>query len=336
MVMQPQPGPITKAKPRWNKKQDEGHECEEFEYEGDVDEGEGYKAVDNGCEPGGLKFEGDEADTHGEPEDEAQRVYEHKRLKPENDKVYKLGELKPGTQGPQELEPEPDDDNNEADGYAQPHPYHHLIPPTSTVVHNNHDLHAPTMLYPTLYTSHHAPTDIPHHQAHIPTPPLPPTPPCTACAMSPMANQPGHVTVLNHTQDVSAFNDDEREHAPVNNVQPHCGSHTTYPIRTWYDPLLSWSASNYDKACPCRIEESCPLRPQPKQHHYERHCIPPIPQTYNIHHTSCSLACASHLDIGSTLTMAQVPAISFTTSKSGSKDTTHQSNNNNTTPYPTI
>jgi hypothetical protein len=81
------------------------------------------------------------------------------------------------------------------------------------------------------------------------------------------------------------------------------------------------------------------LHLQPKWCHYERHYIPPIPQTYDIRHTSHSLTFASRSDTGSTLTVVQVPAISFMTSKSDSKNTTHQSNNNNnntTTPYPTI
>jgi hypothetical protein len=150
-----------------------------------------------------------------------------------------------------------------------------------------------------------------------------------------MANEPGHVTTSNHTQRAPVFNNGERRLTPVDNVQPHCESHTTYPIRTWCNPPLSWSASNHDEACPCRIEESCPLRPQPKRHRYERRCIPPVPQTCNMRHTSRSLAFATHSDTGSTLAAARVPAIPFATGKSDSENTTHQSNNN-TTPYPTI
>jgi hypothetical protein len=176
----------------------------------------------------------------------AGKICEHGMLEYRSNEVHRLRELK--------YEPKHGDD--EVNEYT--HPDHHPSQAPSAV-HNNHNPHMSTMLYPAPYTSHHAPIDIPHHQSHVPTPPLPP-----AHMISPMANEPGHVTTLNHMQRVPVFNNSKRKLTPVDNVQPHCKSHTTYLIRTWCNPPLSWSASKHDKACLHHIEESCPLHLQPK------------------------------------------------------------------------
>jgi hypothetical protein len=186
-----------------------------------------------------------------------------------------------------------------------------------------------------------APSDT---QAHLPTTisSLPPPPSSPPRAISLTVNQPGHVTASNYTQYASAFNDDERELAPVNNVQPRCESHTTYPLRTWPNIPPAPSATVDYNGMPQYILRSRPLGLQPKRRRYERRCIPPIPRTCDIRHTSHSLAFASHSDIDNPLAAARVPAIPFVTGKLDCGSSTHQSdqhqrgNNNGTAPYPTI
>jgi hypothetical protein len=243
---------------------------------------------------------------------EEDKIHKRRKLECRNSKVHRLGEFKC----------EPKHEDNEANEYTRPD---HNLSPAPSATRDDRVPHTPTTRNPTLHTSHPTPANTP-----TPSHPLPSSP---VRAMSPMANEPGHVTVSNHAQRASAFNDVERELAPANGgtLIPL----TTYPTRTWCHPPLSWSTSNGDEACPCHIEDSHPLFSQHKQRRYKRSRKPSTPWTCDYHTPQSPIRFSSHSDASSTLTTVQVPVTPFTTEKSNHKNLAHQSNNN-TIPYPTI
>jgi hypothetical protein len=180
-------------------------------------------------------------------------------------------------------------------------------------------------------TCEHAPQPTP---TNTPTPP-PPQLPTPARVTPPTSNQQGHVTALNHEQQrPPASNDGHDDNAVTPCLEPHI----KYPVRTWCHPPISWSAIGNETAVPNCIEDSRPLFPQPRRRYRKRYPerrplpTPPTP------HTPARFATC--LDADSTLAAARAHATSFTTNKSGSENTTHQSNedhNNNieTAPYST-
>jgi len=263
--------------------------------------------------------------------------YEHKGLTHEGGETHERERLKRVTDGayePGELGYKPQHDHNEVNGYA--HPDHHSSQAPSAA-RDDRNPHASTTPYPTLYASHHAPSDTQTHLS-TPIPPLPPLHLALTCTTSPAWNQPGHVTMSNHAQHASAFNSDERELALVNGTMPRPVPHIVWPTRTWPNvpPALPTTA-DYN-GMPQYIPCSRPLRPQPRRPRYkrtcaQRKCIPSIP----IPTLLISTPFATCLDTGSTLAAARAPATSFATGKSGSENTVHQSeHHNNITPYSII
>jgi hypothetical protein len=162
-------------------------------------------------------------------------------------------------------------------------------------------------------------------------PPPPPHPsPVRTSTTLPRSNQQGHVTALKNDQH------DERELTLAS--EGTLKTNIKYPRRTWCHPPLSWSAIGNETAVPDHIEGSRPLFPQPKCRHRkrypERRPFPALPTP----HTPTQFATCSDAD--STLAAARAHATPFTTDKSGSENTAHQSNedhNNNidTAPYST-
>ena len=161
------------------------------------------------------------------------------------------------------------------------------------------------------------------------TPPPPPPHPSLARATGtpPMSNQQGHVTALKN---------DKCELAPANEGAPK--PHIKYPICTRRHPPLSWSAVGNETAIPEYIVNSRPLCPQPKRRHRkkyaERRPFPTLPTAHS------PAPFATHLDAGSALAVAQAPAPSFATGKSGTESGAdeskeHCNNNIGTAPYHT-
>jgi hypothetical protein len=242
---------------------------------------------------------------------------EHEGLAHEGDKTHEHERLEHGTDGIcklRELVYKLHHDHNEANRCV--HPNHNLLPAPSATCDN------------------HAQPQVAHFAPNTPTPTLPPPPSSPMCAMSPMVNQPGHVTASNHTQRASVFNDVKHELAPANGGT--LAPHTTYLACTWCHPPLSWSTSNGDETCPHHIEDSHPLFSQHKRHCYKRSRQPCTPWTCDPHTPQSSIHFSSHSDASSTLTTAQVSVTPFVTGKLNHKNLAHQSNNNNTTRYPTI